>query len=174
MDHTDHVNLIRRGIEGGGPAWADLGAGGGAFTLALADILGPTGNITAIDRDAGALRRNAAEMARMFPAASVEYRTADFSAPLELAGLDGIVMANSLHFQREQLRVVERIRGYLRPGGRLVIVEYNIERGNFAVPYPVSFASWLKLAKDAGFERTELLVRRPSRWHSEMYSVVSS
>jgi SAM-dependent methyltransferase len=104
----------------------------------------------------------------------VEYRTADFTAPLELAGLDGIVMANSLHFQRDQLPVIERVRSYLRLGGRLVIVEYNIDRGNLAVPHPVSYKRWQQLAKDAGFAQTELLVRRPSRWHNEMYSAVSS
>jgi len=174
VDHTDHVNLIRGGVEGAGPAWADLGAGGGAFTLALADILGPKANIVAIDRDASALKRNAAEMARQFPAAKVDYRVADFTGPLNLSALDGIVMANSLHFQRDQLAVVEHVRGYLRPGGRLVIVEYNIDRRNFAVPHPVSFPRWQQLARDAGFERTELLLRRPSRWHNEMYSAVSS
>lgn len=174
MDHADHVDLIRRGVEGAGPAWADFGAGGGAFTLALADILGPAAAIIAIDRDAGALKRNASEIARRFPEAHVDYRVADFSAALDLPALDGIVMANSLHFQRDQLPIIERVRSHLRPGGRLVIVEYNIDRGNFAVPYPVSFARWQKLANEAGFERTELLVRRPSRWHNEMYSAVSS
>ncbi len=174
VDHSDHVNLIRRGVEGAGPAWADLGAGSGAFTLALADILGPAAAIIAIDRDAGALKRNADEMARRFPEAHVDYRVGDFTAPLDLPLLDGIVMANSLHFQRDQRSVVERVRDYLRPGGRLVIVEYNTDRGNYAVPYPVPFTRWQRLAADAGFARTELLVRRPSRWHSEMYSAVSS
>ena len=37
MDHTDHVNLIRAGVSTGG-VWADFGSGGGAFTLALADV----------------------------------------------------------------------------------------------------------------------------------------
>ncbi|HMO97176.1 MAG TPA: class I SAM-dependent methyltransferase, partial [Tepidiformaceae bacterium] len=137
MDHNDHVNLIRRGVEGAGSRWADLGAGGGAFTLALADILGQGSDIIAIDRDAGALKRNATEMEKRFPGARVKYRTGDFTAPLEaLTNLDGIVMANSLHFQHNQAELVRRIRGYLRPGGRLVIVEYNVQRGNFAVPHP--------------------------------------
>ena len=174
MDHADHVNLIRAGVEGAGPTWADLGAGSGAFTLALADILGPTGNITAIDRDASALKRNREEMARRFPDVSVEYRVADFTRALAIPPLDGIVMANSLHFQRDPLPVVERVRGYLRPGGRLVIVEYNIERGNYAVPHPVTYKRWQQLAHEAGFTTTELLARRPSRWLNEIYSALSS
>ena len=40
MDHRDHVELIRAGVEGAtdGP-WADLGAGTGAFTLALVGLV---------------------------------------------------------------------------------------------------------------------------------------
>ena len=56
MRHADHVGLLAPGIradEGG--TWADLGAGAGAFTLALADLIGPHGLIHAIDRDRGAL-----------------------------------------------------------------------------------------------------------------------
>ena len=59
MDHRDHVALIRAGVGEQGGRWADIGAGEGAFTLALADLLGPGGQIIAVDRDAGALRINA-------------------------------------------------------------------------------------------------------------------
>ena len=44
MEHPDHVALLRPGVPPGG-AWADIGAGEGAFTLALADLLGPGGSI---------------------------------------------------------------------------------------------------------------------------------
>lgn len=42
MNHGDHVALLREGVHrrGAGAVWADLGAGDGAFTLALADLLG--------------------------------------------------------------------------------------------------------------------------------------
>ena len=173
MNHADHVNLVRRGVEGAGSAWADFGAGSGAFTLALADLLGPNGQIHAVDRDAGALRTNAKAMGARFPPAHVQYVQADFAGSLPLPPLDGIVMANSLHFQREQPETIHRIRTYLKPGGRLVVVEYNIDRANFAVPHPVSYSRWETLAHDAGFARTELLMRRPSRTFAEIYSAMS-
>ncbi len=181
MDHTDHVNLLRGGVAGAltgddsvpGGTWADLGAGSGAFTLALADLLGPGGEIIAVDREARVLRSNQQAMTTQFPGSQVRYRTADFTKPLDLPLLDGVVMANSLHFQRNQPAVVALVRSYLKPGGRMVIVEYNIERGNFAVPHPVPFARWETLARDAGFEHTELLSTRPSRSLSEIYSAVS-
>jgi ubiquinone/menaquinone biosynthesis C-methylase UbiE len=173
MDHADHTDLLRTGIAGSGPVWADLGAGWGAFTLALADLLGPAGEIHAVDRDASALRENARAMLVRFPEVSVTYQTADFTLPLALPLLNGIVMANALHFQRDQDAVVRSLRGYLCPGGRLLIVEYNIERGNFAVPHPVPYFRWERLARGAGFEHTELLSRRPSRFLHEVYSAVS-
>ena len=51
MNHADHVALIRDGVTGAGRRWLELGAGDGAFTLALADVLGPDGSIVAVDRD---------------------------------------------------------------------------------------------------------------------------
>ena len=98
MDHHDHVALIRVGVEGAGPRWLELGAGEGAFTLALADVLGPNAEILAIDRDAGALRRLTAEMDRRFPAVALDTVVRDFRDPLPVGPFDGVLAANSLHF----------------------------------------------------------------------------
>ncbi len=172
MDHNDHVNLLRGCVEPCG-TWADLGAGTGAFTLALADLLGPGAVIHAVDRDARALRTNAEAMRERFPAVALHAVNADFAKALDLPPLDGGVMANSLHFEREQEAIIERMRRHLKPGGRLVVVEYNIERGNGAVPFPVPEERWDRLAKGAGFERTEVLFRRPSRFGREICSALS-
>jgi ubiquinone/menaquinone biosynthesis C-methylase UbiE len=173
MDHHDHVRLLRDGIETPGGAWADFGAGSGAFTLALADLLGPGGEIYAVDKDVHALSRNEAAMRSRFPETDIHYLAADFARKVELPALDGVVMANALHFQRDQPTVVELLRGYLRPGGRMLIVEYNIERGNFAAPHPAPYHRWETLAREAGFGHTKLLARRPSRFLHEIYSALS-
>ena len=55
MNHTDHVSLLRGGVATPDGVWADLGSGAGAFTLALADLLGATGAIYSVDQDASAL-----------------------------------------------------------------------------------------------------------------------
>ncbi|CAN5431195.1 hypothetical protein BH10CHL1_BH10CHL1_17310 [soil metagenome] len=175
MNHTDHVNLLRGGIPSPLPGgiWADLGSGGGAFTLALAELLGPTAEIYSVDKDAGALREQERAIRIQFPQTTVHYQNADFTRPLKLPMLDGIVMANSLHFQRNQMDVVQTVHNYLRPGGRLLVVEYNIDKGNFAVPYPVPYTTWEKLARGAGFAHTHLLMTRPSRFLHEIYSAAS-
>src|SRR5574341_63517 len=55
MDHTDHVNLLRPADLALGGTWADLGAGSGAFTLALRELVGPEAETYAVDRDAARL-----------------------------------------------------------------------------------------------------------------------
>src|SRR5450759_5870378 len=125
MDHRDHVRLIREGVLGGGRIWADLGSGEGAFTLALADLLGPSGSIHTVDRDSRALQVQVRALRDAFPSVRVTPLVADFTMPIELPPFDGIVMANSLHFERDKLAVLRLVRGYLRPAGRLVLVAYD-------------------------------------------------
>jgi ubiquinone/menaquinone biosynthesis C-methylase UbiE len=174
MNHADLVALIQEGVAEQGGSWADLGSGEGAFTLALADLLGPGAHITAVDRDASALQELAIQMGKRFSKVAVETKVADFTRPLRLSGLDGIVMANSLHFVRDKGPVLEAVRSMLRPGGKLVIVEYGTDRGNPWVPHPFTFERWTQMAAQAGFEKTRLLQTIPSRHLGSMYSAIST
>ncbi len=173
------MRQLRAGVPAAGAGcgvWADFGSGTGAFTLALADLLGPLGVIYSIDRDARALREQERAMQARFPAVTVHYVAADFTRPLaQLPPLDGIVMANSLHFLRdsEKPAMLARVRGCLGPGGRLVLVEYNTDQGNPWVPYPLSFDTWQELARRSGFTETRLLATVPSRFLGEIFSAVS-
>lgn len=171
--HGDYVNLLRGGVPELGGIWADLGSGGGTFTLALADLIGPTGQIYSIDKKESALREQERVMRTRFPSTTVHYLTADFSQPLALPPLDGVVMANSLHFQRTKDPVLQLVQGYLRPGGRLLVVEYNADRGNPWVPYPLSYDTWEVVARRNGFTSTCLLAKLPSRFLNEMYAALS-
>lgn len=173
MNHSDLVDLLRDGVVERGGRWADLGAGDGAFTLALADLLGTGARITAVDRDAGALQRLRHQVGKRFPDVAVETKVADFTRPLGLSSLDGIVMANSLHFVRDRGPVLESVRDMLRQGGRLLVVEYGSDQGNPWVPYPFSYERWEQAAAQAGFERTRLLRTIPSRHLASMYSALS-
>ncbi len=174
VNPDDLVALIQDGVQPDrGGRWADLGAGEGAFTLALAELLGPGAHITAIDRDAGSMQRLAGEVGKKFPTTMLEVTVANFTRPLRLSGLDGVVMANSLHFVRDKRPVLESVREMLRPGGSLVVVEYGADRGNPWVPHPFSYPTWERLAAEAGFEGTRLLRTIPSRFLGTLYSSVS-
>jgi len=164
MDHAEHVMLLRDGVPAGG-AWADLGSNTGAFTLALADLVGATGEIYSVDRDAGALRTQERALRARFPGVPVRSIRADFTRPL-----DGVVMANSLHFQRDKRPVLALLRGYLKPGGRLILVEYNVDQGNPWVPHPISYRSWVELASRCQFRDTRLLATVPSGFLDEIHA----
>ena len=171
MNHEDLVALIEGGVPTGAPGatgagghWVELGAGEGNFTRALADLLGPGAHVTAVDKDARALRAIGG---------GIETRVADFTKPLDLHDLDGVLMANALHYVRDKQPVLEAVRGMLRPRGRLIIVEYGADRGNPWVPYPFTYPKWETMAAQAGFKNTRLLNTVPSRWLGSMYSAVS-
>ena len=174
MDHHDHVGLLRAAVEPGG-TWADIGAGEGAFTLALADLLRPGGRIVAVDRDARALRANEASVRARFPEVEFATLTADLTGPLALPELDGLVAANSLHYvaRDRQIEVVRALAGHLRPGGRFVVVEYDADRGNPWVPHPFSYGSWERLAEAAGLTDTRQIGRVPSRFLDAIYAAES-
>lgn len=175
MNHQDHVNLLREGIPFAGGVWADFGSGSGAFTLALVELIGPQSRIYSIDKKRSALREQEQAMRLRFPSLGseyIQYYPADFTRQLKLPQLDGAVMANSLHFQRDKVPVLSLIRSYIKPGGRLILVEYNVDQGNLWVPYPISFSTWEKLAFQSGFRDMSMLSKRPSRFLREIYSAI--
>lgn len=175
MDHTDHVNLLRGGVAPGG-TWADFGSGTGAFTLALAELIGPAGVLHSIERDEYAVRQQQRAFHDRFPDRRVHFHIADFTRPIRdnVAPLDGLVIANALHFYRQPLPIVQALKAHLNADGRFIVVEYNVEQGNTAVPYPISYERWIDLAKAAGFAHTQLLAARPSRFLKEIYSAVAT
>jgi SAM-dependent methyltransferase len=186
MDHADHVALLRDGIGSPGtvadrdvsrtPMWADIGAGTGAFTLALADLLGPGATIVAVDRDAKALRTNAAAMARRFPDVALQTVVGDLEGRLSLPRLDGLVAANSLHFVQpdRQVAAISRLAEHVVPGGRFIVVEYDADRGNPWVPHPFSFRTWQRSAVEAGLTPPLLIGRVPSRFLGAIYAAMTS
>jgi ubiquinone/menaquinone biosynthesis C-methylase UbiE len=173
MDHHDHVNLISKGVTEGG-VWADLGSGQGAFTLALAELLGSQGTIYSVDKNGRSLERQQQLLTRRYPATTVYFHQADFrdSMPF-LRPLDGILMANSLHFVREKVSLLKQLRSYLQQNGRFLLVEYDTDQGNHWVPYPLSFGTWQEVARTAGFTTTTLLLTHPSSFLGRFFAALS-
>jgi ubiquinone/menaquinone biosynthesis C-methylase UbiE len=171
MNHADHVRLIAPGVgAGSGGTWADLGAGTGAFTLALRDVAGPDVEIVAVDRDRHALRSLRAAVDRHFPGTDLRTQVADFTESLDVPPLDGILAANAIHYVRDQVALLRHWRGYLKPDGRLIVVEYDTDAGNRWVPYALSFATFASVAEQAGFDKPVLLGVVPSRFLGRMYA----
>lgn len=172
MDHDEAIALIGAGVVKRGGPWADLGAGSGTFTHALASLLGTGGVVYAVDRDAASLRRVSNE-AKDDSRAEIRTIVGDFTKPLELPRLDGVVLANSLHYvpYADQPELLRRIARLLADDGSLIIVEYDRRSANQWVPYPISPAALANVARKAGLGPLTPLATRPSRYSGTMYSV---
>ena len=171
MTHQDAVTLLQN-IPVPGETWADLGAGSGTFTHALSELLGPNGRVLAVDRNAGALR----QIAKASPGAAViEMLHADFAEALALPALDGLLLANSLHFVRQQVPVLRHLAGFLKPGGKALLLEYDTPRASPWNPHPLPFARLSQVVAASGLGELRELSRRPSAFGGrELYLVVAT
>lgn len=139
--------------------WADLGCGTGTFTLALAQLLAPGSTIHAMDVDGSALRK--------IPSGHKDVRITthrgDFTDDTwPFAGLDGILMANALHYVDHQAAFIRTCERRMTIPRRFLIVEYDLEESSRWVPYPVSRKKLRSLFTDAGYSSIAMLRSRPS------------
>lgn len=175
MDHGEMVELIRGGVPGPGGVWADLGAGTGNFTWALAELLGPGGTVYALDRDARSIAAQQARLRTGPPGVTIIPRQADVLRPLVLPPLDGVLVANLLHFIGDQAGLLGRIQSLLTPRGRLLAVEYEQAFPIPWVPHPLPFVRLATLAREAGFlAPTQVGARRSPSSGRIMYAAVAA
>jgi SAM-dependent methyltransferase len=176
MKHEDAVALIADAVGGHDGTWVDLGAGGGTFTRALAELLGAGSRIYAVDRDAEAVA-SLSTWAKAH-ASHVAAMAADLSRALDLgalvgAAIDGILIANALHFIRDADDVLARFAASLRPGGRLVLVEYDRREASRWIPYPVPISRLTSLAAAAGLSPFTVTASQPSLYQGVLYAAVA-
>src|ERR1041384_6573772 len=164
--------FLAKAVAPGPGTWADLGAGQGTFTRALANILGPGSTIYAVDHDPDAVARF--ERAAHVDGVQIVPILGDFPRALERPGaapgtLDGILLANALHFVPEPARVLQSLVRWLRPGGSVVLIEYDRRRANRWVPYPIEQARLAELAEQAGLSAPVIGGSMLSKFSGEIY-----
>lgn len=174
MKQDEAIALIGAAVTEGAGTWADLGAGAGTFTRALASLLGPKGTVFAVDRDARALREIAGSRGDGRPRAQIQTVVGDLTERLDLPPLDGVVIANALHYvpYADQARVLRQVASLTTASAPLVIVEYERRNANPWVPYPITLALLGDLAREAGLGQPTPLATRPSRFSGSIYSAV--
>jgi SAM-dependent methyltransferase len=166
MKVTEAISLIRApSIEWARPqSWCDLGSGRGTFTIALAQLLAPRSKIYAVDLEEKGLKG----IPDQHQGVEIRKVVGDLrSSSLRLPTVDGILMANTLHFIQEQQVFLQRLLGV---ADCFVIVEYERSAPHRWGPYPVGFERLQQLFNEAGVERVEKLATRPSRFGGTMYS----
>jgi trans-aconitate methyltransferase len=163
--------LADSGVEALGPTiWADLGCGDGTFTRALADLLASGSTIHAMDRDGSALRR----IPSAHKGVRITTHRGDFTnQPWPFADVDGILMANSLHYVEDQATFIRACESQMTSRRRFLIVEYDTNEASRWLPYPVSRTNLTALFAHAGYPSITFLRSRPSVYRrASLYAAV--
>lgn len=170
MELTAAIALLRHPVFDTGESqhWADLGCGSGTFTLALASLLPAGSRIEAMDTDATALK----SIPSLYNQTSIHPQKGNFTDRLPYRQLDGILMANSLHYVARQEDFIQQAAGCLGPDGHFLIVEYDTNRANQWVPYPLRFSLLPPVFASAGFTCITRIAQRPSRYQGTMYAAL--
>jgi hypothetical protein len=115
--------------------------------------------IHAVDREARQLRA----IPPAYAGTSIVTHVGDFTAkPWPFGRVDGVLLANALHYVRDQLAFLIDCAQSMNAPARFLIVEYDTDQSNQRVPYPVSRTTLERLFTDAGVYTVEVLATRPS------------
>lgn len=168
MTKSEAINLIEgANLTLDNPQkWVDLGCGNGLFSYALADLLLWGSEILMVDKI------NQAPINSRVSGVHLNFLQADFTdESLPSENLDGILMANSLHFVKEKRPFLQKLREYLSQNGRLIIIEYNTEQANPWIPFPIPLQHLERLVIEAEYTSLRKIGERPSRFgHKNMYA----
>lgn len=155
MTLQEAIELIRPAIIPPSGHWADIGAGTGIFTTALREIL-TEGKIIALDKNPHVLFNS--NFADTKSKITIEIMEGDFNRTLDLPILDGIVMANALHYAVDHLFVLKNVVKTLKPGGTFILIEYETDKPNPPwVPNPIPFQSFFDLCNPAGLNDPRII-----------------
>jgi len=148
--------------------WADLGCGEGLFSQALAHLLKPGSHIYAVDK-------TKPDPIPSYNNVLIESRSYDFIKDvLAFPPLDGILMANSLHYVSDKNALLNKLKLLLKPAAVFLIVEYDTDTPikNW-VPYPLSFQSLQNLFRQSGYETIIPIGKRASVYgRANLYSAL--
>jgi ubiquinone/menaquinone biosynthesis C-methylase UbiE len=127
-DHAIDVLKLQKGA-----AVADIGAGSGYMTEKLSKKVGPMGKVYAADIQQGMIdlinkRIAKRKLANVTPVLSVQD---DPRLPLE--ALDLVLMVDVYHELSQPQLMLRHIKASLKPGGRLVLLEYRKEDPNVPI-----------------------------------------
>lgn len=107
-----------------GESVADIGAGPGYFTLPMADLVGPTGTVWAVDIEQAMLDR-LAQHARGRSIENINYVLAPPDDPLLPDGrIDTVLIVNTYHHLPDREAYAAKLRAALVRGGRVVVIDF--------------------------------------------------
>jgi ubiquinone/menaquinone biosynthesis C-methylase UbiE len=144
----DPASLLR-GLVAPGQTAVDIGCGLGYFSLALAELVGSTGQVVALDVQPEMIRRARRRAERRGVADRIDFRVC---APTRLGftGVADFVLAFwMVHEAADQRALLAEVRSFLRPAGHLLIAE---PKGHVSL---ARFVATAELARRSGFAVAE-------------------
>jgi SAM-dependent methyltransferase len=168
LNTSQAVALIAAAVPRTTKTWVDIGAGEGTFSRALIQLLGRDARVFAVDRD----QRSLASLHRWAQREQVNVIPveADFTHPLELPELvDGMLLANVLHFVRNPDVVLGGLVRLVRPGGRVIIGEYDRRAASRWVPHPIPFSELRDITDATGLTAPTIIATKPSAYGGTLY-----
>ena len=127
FDHRDEILDLLPLHEG--MTVADVGAGTGLFTLALAERVGPKGRVDAVDVQAYFLD-HIGQKARKAELRNIDLvRATQESVGLPEASVDLVLMCDAYHHVERPAAYLASLLSAIRPGGRLFVVDYIAVEG---------------------------------------------
>jgi precorrin-6B methylase 2 len=155
-----------------GATVADIGAGTGYFTWRLARQVGSAGTVIAVDLQQAMLDRTA-DTVKQHGLANVRFvRSTEKDPKLPARSIDMVFIAHSYHEFGDPESMMEGVRRSLKPGGRLVIVEYAKEKklAPASTLHKMSFDEIRSEIEPMGFELDRMLDFLPTQ-HGLIFSV---
>ena len=161
------MQLVEDGIHQKYGNWADIGAGTGIYTEILRELI-PDGVIYAVDKNPHMLWR----LMKTSPTKLIIEDT-DFTRPMKLPEMGGMVMANALHCTSNHLETLKNVLQHLAIGGRFILIEYDVEVSSSPwIPFPISMEKFGSITNELGLSQPKLIGHAPSPCGTEMvYSV---
>jgi demethylmenaquinone methyltransferase / 2-methoxy-6-polyprenyl-1,4-benzoquinol methylase len=126
IDNYWRRRLVQAVARGRPMAVLDMATGSGDVAFALARALPPDAAILGMDFSDPMLEQARAKQARQPAGARVEFRQGDaLEIPLPDGGLDAVTIAFGLRNMADRGRCLSEMRRVLRPGGRLLVLEFS-------------------------------------------------
>lgn len=113
---------------------ADIGAGTGYFTFQVAEAVGPTGRVMALDIAPEMLEYLDLRIKARKAENVITQRVASDDPQLVPGGVDTILMVDAIHYVKDRRAYAKKLAAGLAAGGRLVVIDYR--------PKPMSERPW--------------------------------
>src|SRR5215475_1731737 len=154
-DHRYLASLLRTGMN-----ILDVGCGTGAITADIARAVGPDGTALGIDRDgdniAGAVEQYGGMENLRFEAGDILTLGDGFNNRFDI-----VTAARTIQWISEPQRAISSMKKAAKPGGRVIVLDYNLDETRWEPDPPVDFRRFYQAFLDW---------RNVNRWDNQMAS----